>query len=114
MARRSNTEPQAEIPFEEGQPVIEAAQRSHDADRLIFTCAVTVESSSGSGLGFGGKKTTTIKNWDPSTLIELVESVGWTLDSLSYVWQQTEHNASIGGAASIKGLTRAHLLFRRS
>lgn len=114
MARRFHPETQNGIPVEEGQPIVIPATRARDADGRIFTCVVTVESSSGSGLGFGGKKTTALKAWDPSSLIEEVESLGWTLASVDHVWQQTEHNASLGGAAVIKGLTRAHMLFRRT
>lgn len=76
MARRSSNETQNEIPLEEGQPVVGAATRAHFENRRIFTCAVTVEYSSGGGVGFGGKKTTILKTWDPSTLIEQIESSG--------------------------------------
>ena len=101
------------VPVEEGRPIWEAAVRARDAGRRVFTCAVTVAYTSGSGLGLGGKKTTDIRNWDPATLIESIESLGWRLEHVDHVWQQTEHNAALGKVV-IKGLTRAQMLFRMS
>lgn len=102
------------VPLEEGQPILAAAAWAQDAGRRIFTCAVTVGFSTGSGLGLGGKKTTRMQRWDPATLIEAIEGLGWRLEHLDHVWEQTEHNASIGGAAIIRGLTVAHMQFRRT
>ena len=100
------------VPNEEGQPIWEAAVRARDANRRIFTCAVTVAFTTGSGIGLGGKKSTRVQRWDPSSLIESIESLGWRLQHLDHVWEQTEHNAAIGPAAMIRGLTVAHMQFR--
>jgi len=74
---------------------------------------VTVSFTTGSGMGLGGKKTTTVKRWDPAYLVESIEALGWRLDRLDHVWQQTEHNTALN-LAMIRGLTSAHMLFRRS
>ena len=63
---------------------------------------MTVEFSTGSGLGLGGKKTTRADRWDPAAVIESVEALGWRLEHLDHVWEQTEHNAALGGAAVIQ------------
>jgi hypothetical protein len=102
------------IPIEEGQPIYEAALRARDAGRRIFTCAVTVAFSAGSGLNMGGKKTTKLQRWDASALIEAIEDLGWRLEHMDHVWLQTEQGDSIGGATKIKGLTLAHMQFRRT
>jgi hypothetical protein len=101
------------VPAEEGRPIYEAALRARDIGRRIFTCAVTVGFSSGSGMGLGGKKTTKTRRWDTSTLIEAIEDLGWHLEHMDHVWIQTEQGDTLGGATKIKGLTVAHLQFRR-
>ena len=102
------------VPEDEGRPIYEAAQQAKLAGRRIFTCTVVVGFTSGSGLGIGGKKTTRYDRWDPSTLLEAVEDLGWELVTLDHLWVQTEHNASIGNAANIRGVIQAHMLFRRA
>lgn len=82
--------------------------------RSLFTCSTLAAVTSGSGLGAGGRKTTGIDRWDLGPLIESIEALGWRLEHLEHVWAQTEHNASIGNAAHIRGVTIAHMLFRRS
>ncbi len=109
MSRNSSAEP---VPEAEGKPVYEAAQRAKQANRRVFSCSVVVSFTTGSGLGMGGKKTSRIDQWDPSALIEAIEGVGWRLEYLTHVWEQTEHNASLGSAAVIRGLTRAYMTFR--
>lgn len=91
------------VPAEEGRPIYEAALRARDIGRRIFTCAVTVGFSSGSGMGFGGKKTSKTQRWDPSTLIEAIEDLGWRLENMDHVWIQTEQGDTLGGATRIKG-----------
>lgn len=102
------------IPPEEGQPIYDAARQAVAAGRTIFTCAVPVGFTSGSGITLGGgKKTTHLKAWDSAPLIEAIEALGWRLESLNHVWAQTEQGATAVGGSKIKGLTIAHLLFRR-
>lgn len=100
------------VPQSEVQPIHEAALRAREAGRRIFTCSVIVAVTTGSGLGLGGKKTTRAERWDPSLLIEAVEALGWNLERLDHVWQQTEHNAALGGAAVIRGHVVAYMQFR--
>ncbi|MCZ2810223.1 hypothetical protein O2W15_02125 [Modestobacter sp. VKM Ac-2979] len=100
------------VPEAEVRAIVEAAIRARDSGRRIFTCSVTVEFTTGSGLGMGGKRSTQVRRWDPAVMIEEVEALGWRLEHLDHVWEQTEHNNALGGAAMIRGLTVAHLLFR--
>lgn len=99
------------VPEEEGRPIYEAAQQARAAGRRVFTCTVTVGFTSGSGLGIGGKKTTRYDRWDPATLIEAIEGLGWRLDNLDHIWVQTEHNTALN-MANLRGLIQAHMLFR--
>ena len=101
----------APIPDDEGRPIFVAAQQARTAGRRIFTCSVTVGFTSGSGLGIGGKKTTRYDRWDPATLIEAIENLGWRLESLDHIWVQTEHNTALN-MANLRGLIQAHMLFR--
>jgi hypothetical protein len=110
-AQGADSYAEKEVPAEEARDIIEEATRARAAGRRIFTCAVTVGFSSGSGVGFGGKKTTRMDRWDPAAVIENVESLGWRLEHLNHVWEQTEHNTA-AGMAVIRGLTVAHMLFR--
>jgi hypothetical protein len=109
----AKTQQASEVPADEGRPIWEAAARAREDGRKIFTCEVTVSFTTGSGMGLGGKKTTTVKRWDPAYLVESIEALGWRLDRLDHVWQQTEHNTALN-LAMIRGLTSAHMLFRRS
>ncbi len=102
------------VPPEECQPIYDAAVQAHAAGRRIFLCAVIVAHSQGGALGLGGKKTSSPRTWDASELIESIEDIGWRLEDVDHVWQQTSHNASLGGAAMIEGLTAAHMRFRIS
>ena len=99
------------VPEGEGRPIYEAAQQSRTAGRRIFTCTVVVGFTSGSGLGIGGKKTTRYDRWDPPTLIEAIEGLGWRLESLDHIWVQTEHNTALN-MANLRGLIQAHMFFR--
>lgn len=101
----------APVPDDEGRPIYEAAQQARTAGRRIFTCCVTVGFTSGSGLGIGGKKTTRYDRWDPATLIEAIEGLGWRLESLDHIWVQTEHNTALN-MANLRGLIQAHMFFR--
>ncbi|HWS39607.1 MAG TPA: hypothetical protein VN408_43530 [Actinoplanes sp.] len=101
------------VPAEEGLPIYEAAVQAANSGRAVFTCAVTVGFSTGSGMGFGGKKTSNLRLWDSGELIEAIEKLGWRLDRCDHVWAQTEQGATLGGATMIKGLTVAHMLFRK-
>ncbi|MGY1985447.1 hypothetical protein ACI792_04415 [Blastococcus sp. SYSU DS0669] len=101
------------VPQDEALPILEAATRARDGGRRIFTCAVTVGFSTGSGVGLGGKKTTRVQRWDPAALIEGIESLGWRLEHMDHVWEQTEHNTALNMAV-IRGLTVAHMQFRIS
>ncbi len=100
------------VPESEGKPIFEAAQQAKQPNRRVFSCSAVVSFTTGSGLGLGGKRTSRIEQWDPSALIEAIESAGWRPEYLTHVWEQTEHNASVGGAAVIRGLTRAYMTFR--
>ncbi|GAB4083304.1 hypothetical protein G3R41_21525 [Modestobacter muralis] len=96
------------IPEAESQPIVQAATQARAAGRRIFTCAVTVGSSTGSGIGLGAGR---IKRRDAGPLIEEIESLGWRLERLDHVWEQTEHTTAMH-AAVIKGITVAHMQFR--
>ena len=96
------------VPEAESQPIVQAATRARAAGHHIFTCAVTVGSSTGSGVGLGAAR---IKRRDAGPLIEEIESLGWRLERLDHVWEQTEHTTAMN-AAVIKGITVAHLQFR--
>ncbi|GAA1649716.1 hypothetical protein [Georgenia ruanii] len=100
------------VPESEGQPVYQAAVDAKQRGARIFTCAVIVAYTEGGGLGLGAKRTTTLKRWDPSALLDAIEALGWRLEHLDHVWAQTAANASIGNNAIVKGLTHAHYLFR--
>ena len=93
------------VPEAESQPIVQAATQARAAGRRIFTCAVTVGSSTGSGVGLGAAR---IKRRDAGPLIE---SLGWRLERLDHVWEQTEHTTAMH-AAVIKGITVAHMQFR--
>ena len=62
----------------------------------------------------GGRKTTGIDRWDLAPLIESIEALGWRLEHLEHVWAQTEHNAALGKAAHIRGVTIAHMSPRKT
>src|SRR3954466_12853210 len=102
------------VPAEEGRPIWEAAEQARQGGAHRFGASTLAAVTSGSALGMGGRKTTGIDRWDLGPLIESIEALGWRLDHLEHVWAQTEHNAALGKAAHIRGVTIAHMLFRRS
>lgn len=100
------------VPDEEGRLLWEAARDAYVDGRSIFTCAVTVTETTGSGVG-SGRKGTRFQDWSVAELVEAVESLGWKLADIDHVWVHTEHNTALG-ASLLRGVTRAHLLFRRA
>src|SRR4051794_36156492 len=102
-----------EVPSREGEPIWRAAGAAKALGRRIFTCSVTVGHTEASGFGPGGKRSTTVKRWDPALLIESIEALGWRLEHMDHVWAQTNQNASLGtGSADIGGLIIGHMQFR--
>lgn len=99
------------VPDEDGRPLWEAARDAYADGRTVFTCAVTVSEATGSGVG-SGRKGTRLLDWSVAELVESIEALGWRLEHIDHVWVQTEHNTALG-ASLLRGITRAHVLFRR-
>jgi len=114
MTKGFTSDQKQPVPVEEGRPIWEAAQQAVQSGRKLFTCSTLAAVTSGSAIGMGGRKTTGIDRWDLAPLIESIEALGWRLEHLEHVWAQTEHNAALGKAAHIRGVTIAHMLFRRA
>ncbi|BFU43117.1 hypothetical protein [Krasilnikovia sp. MM14-A1004] len=101
------------VPAEEAQPIYEAAVQALHAGRTVFTCGVPVGFTVGGGMNLGGR-VTQLNTWDAAPLIEAIEGLGWRLQSSNHVWAQTEQTDARAGIARTRGLTVAHMLFRRA